>query len=215
MCSHFADKGPYSQNYGFSNSHVQMWELDHKEGWELKNWCFLIVVLEKTLESLLDSKEIQPVNTKGNQSWIFIGRTGAEAEAPVLGSPVVKSWLIGKDPDAGKDRGQEEKGTTEDKMVGWHHWLNGHEFEQTLGDGEGQGRLAYYSSWGSKQWDMTEWLSKNNMFSSSKCTRSYLPFGLYPLRMKISKSWAPLMFRNPSLGNWSSPVFAITREHWP
>ena len=173
------------------------------------------VVLEKTLESLLDSKEIQPVNPKGNQSWIFIGRTGAEAEAPILGSPAAKSWLIEKDPDAGKDWGQEEKGTTEDEMVGWHHWLSGHEFEQALGVGDGQGRLAYYSSWGSKQWDMTEWLSNNNMFSSSKCTRSYLPFGLYPLRMKISKSWAHLMFMNPSLGNWSSPVLAITREHWP
>ena len=146
---------------------------------------------------------------------MFIGRTGAEAEGPIVWSPAEKTRLIGEDPDAGKDWGQEEKGTTEDEMVGWHHWLSAYEFEQILGDGEGQGSLVCYSSWGSKEWDMTEWLSNNNMFSSSKCTRSYLPFGLYPLRMKILKSWAPVMFGNPSLGNWSSPVLAITREHWP
>ena len=116
-----------------------MWELDHKEGWAPKNWCFWTVVLEKTLESPLDCKESKPVNTKGNQSWTFIGRTDAEAEAPILWSPDVKSQLIGKDPDAEKDWRQEEKGTTEDEMVGWHHQFNEHEFEQTLGDGEGQG----------------------------------------------------------------------------
>ena len=104
-------------------------ELDHKESWESKNWCFWTVVLEKILESLLDSKETQPVHSKGNQSWIFIGRTDAEAETPVLWSPDVKNWLIWKDPDTGKDWRQEEKGTTEDEMVGWHHWLSGHEFE--------------------------------------------------------------------------------------
>ena len=109
-----------------------MWELDHKEGWALKNWFFQTVVLEKILESLLDSKEIKPVNPKGNQSWTLIGRTDAEAETPILWSPDAKNWFIGKDPDAGKDWGQEEKGMTEDEMVGWHHWLNGHEFEQTL-----------------------------------------------------------------------------------
>ena len=114
---HFADKGPYSQSDGFSSSHVQMWELDHKEGRAPKNWCFWTVVLEKTLESLLDCKEIKPVHPKGNQSWIFIGRTDAEAEAPILWSPDVKSWLIGINPGAGKDWGQEEKGITEDKMV--------------------------------------------------------------------------------------------------
>ena len=107
-----------------------MWELDHKESWVPKNWCFWTVVLEKTLESPLDCKEIQPVNPKGNQSWIFIGRTDAEAEAPTLWPTDVKNWLIGKDPDPRKDRRQEEKGTTEDEMAGWHHWLNGHEFEQ-------------------------------------------------------------------------------------
>ena len=115
---YFADKGPYSQSYGFSNSHVWMWELDHKEGGALKNWCFWTVVLEKTLESPLDCKEIQPVNPKGNQHWIFIGRTDAEAEAPILWQPDVKSRLIGKECDAGKDRRQEYKGMTEDQMVG-------------------------------------------------------------------------------------------------
>ena len=113
-----------------------MWELDHKEGWMLKNWCFQTVVLEKTLENLLDRKEIKPVHPKGNQSWIFTGKTDAEAEAPILWPSDVKSWLIGKDLDAGKDWGQEEKGTTEDEMVGWHHWLNGDESEQSLGDRE-------------------------------------------------------------------------------
>ena len=115
---YFANKGPSSQSYGFSSSHVRMWELDHKEGWELKNWCFWIVVLEKILESLLDSKEIKPVNPKGNQSRIFIERTDAEAETPILWPPDVKNRLIGKDPDAGKDWRQEGKGVTEDVMVG-------------------------------------------------------------------------------------------------
>jgi hypothetical protein len=127
--------------YGFSSSHVLMWELDHKESWGLKNWCFWTVVLEKTLESPLDCKEIQPVNPK-DQSWIFIGRTDAEAEAPILWSPNVKNWLTGKDPDAGKDWRWEEKGMTQDEMVGWHQWLGGHEFEQALGVGDGQGSLA-------------------------------------------------------------------------
>ena len=112
-----------------STVHVWMWELDHKESWVLKNWCFWTVVLEKTLESPLDCKEIKPFNSKGNQSWIFIGRTDAEAEIPILWPPDAKNWLTGKDPDAGKDRRWEEKGTTEDDMVGWHHQLNGQEFE--------------------------------------------------------------------------------------
>ena len=118
------DRSLYSQSYGFSSSHVQMWELDHKEGWVRKNWCFWTVVLEKTLESPLDWMEIKQVNPKGNQPWIFIGRTGAEAEALILWPLDVKSRLTGKDPDAGKDWGQEEKGATEDEMVGWHHRLN-------------------------------------------------------------------------------------------
>ena len=117
-----------SQRYGFSSSHVWMWELDYKESWTLKNWCFWTVVLEKTLESPLYYKEIQPVNPKGNQSWIFIGRTDSEAEPQILWPPDVKSWLVRKDPDAGKDWRQ-EKGTTENEMDGWHHWRNGHEFE--------------------------------------------------------------------------------------
>ena len=120
----------------FSSSHVWMWELDHKEGWALKNWCFQTVVLEKTLESPLDCKEITPVNPEGNQPWIFIGRTDAEADAPLLWPPDAKSWLMGKDPDSGKDWLQ-GKWVTEDDMVGWHHWLNGHEFEQTLGVSDG------------------------------------------------------------------------------
>ena len=126
---YFVDKGPSSQGYGFSSSHGWMWELDYKESRALKNWCFSTVVLEKTLDSPLDSKEIQPVHPKGNQPWIFIERIDFEAETPKLCPSDVKNWLIGKDPDAGKDWRQEEKGMTEDEMVGWHHWLNGHEFE--------------------------------------------------------------------------------------
>ena len=136
---------------------VWMWELDHKEGWELmpKNWCFQIVVLGKALESPLDSKEIRPVNPKGNQSWIFVRRTDAEAEAPILWPLDVQIWLTGKDPDAEKDGGQEEKGMTEDEMVGWHHWLNAHEAEQMPGDSEGQGSLACCSLWCCKESDTT------------------------------------------------------------
>ena len=133
-----------------------LWELDHKEGWEPKDWYFWAVTLEKTLESPLDCKEIKPVNPKGNQPWIFIGRTDAEAEAPILWPPDAKSQLIGKDPDAGKDWGQEEvKRVTENEMVRWHHKLSGHEFEQTPGDSEGQGRLVCCSPWGFKESDTT------------------------------------------------------------
>ena len=124
---YFAHKGPSSQSYGFSSSRVWVWELDYKESWAPKNWCFWTVVLEKTSESPLDCKETQPVHPKGNQSLIFIGRTDIEAETPILWPPDVKNWPIGKEPDAGKGWGQEEKGTTEDEMFGWHHWLNGHE----------------------------------------------------------------------------------------
>ena len=121
-----------------------MWEQYHKEGWTLMNWCFWAVVLKKTLESPLDCKEIQPVNPKGDQPWISTGRTDAETEAPILWPPDAKSQLTGKDPDAGKDWGQEEKGTTEDEMVRWHDWFNGHECEQTLGESEGQ--EAWYAA---------------------------------------------------------------------
>ena len=143
----------------FSSSHVWMWELDYKESQALKNWCFWNVVLEKTLESPLDCKEIQPVNPKGNQSWIFTGRTDAEAEASVLWPPHGKSWLTGKNSDAGKDWRQEEKGTAEDEMVGWHHWLNGHEFEHAPEVGDWQGSLVCCSPWGHKELDTTECLS--------------------------------------------------------
>ena len=126
---YFANKRPSSKSYGFFSGHVWMWELDYKESWVLKNWCFWTVVLEKTLESPLDCKEIQPVHPEGNQSWIFIGRTNVEAETPILWPHDVKNWLIWKAPDAGKDWGWEEEGITEDGMVGWHHQHNGHEFE--------------------------------------------------------------------------------------
>ena len=145
----------YSQSYSFSSSHVWMWELDHKEGWAPKNWCFQIVVLEKTLECPLDCMEIKPVNPKGNQPWLFTGRTDAEAETPILWPPDAKSQLIWKDPDVGKGWKQKEKGMTEDEMVGWHHRLNGHGFGWTLGVGDRQGGLACCDSWGRKESDMT------------------------------------------------------------
>ena len=144
---YFANKGLSNQSYGFSSSHVWMWESDHKEGWAPKNRCFWIVVLEKILENPLDFKEIKPVNSLGNQPWLFIGRTDAEVEAPVLWPPDAKSWLTGKDPDAGKDWRQEEKAVTENEIVGWHHWLNGHEFEQAPGDGGEQGSLECCNPW--------------------------------------------------------------------
>ena len=156
---HFANKGPYSESYGFSSSHVQMWELNHKEGWVPKNWCFWIATLEKTLESSLDSKDIKSVHPKGNQSWIFIGKTDAEAEAPIFWPPDAKRQLTGKDADAGKDWGQEEKWVTEDEMAGWHHQFKRHEFEQTLRDSKEQGSLVCCSPWGHKESDMTEWLN--------------------------------------------------------
>ena len=154
---YFADKGLSSQIYGFSSGHGWMWELDHKESWMPKNWCFWTVVLGKTLESPLDSKDIKPVNHNENQSWIFIGRT--DAEAPILWPPDAMSQLIRKDPDVGKDWGQEEKGMTEDEMVGWHHQLNGHVFEQPLGVGDGQGSLACWSTWSCRVAHDLVWLN--------------------------------------------------------
>ena len=156
---YFVDKGLYSQSHGFSSRHVWMWAVDHKEGWTPKNWCFWIVVLETTLESPLDSKEINPVNPKGNQSWFPLGRTDAEAETPVLWPPDAKNWLTGKDPDAGKDWRQEERGMTEDEMVGWRHRLNRHEFKQAPGVSVGQGSLGCCSSWGRKVSNVTEGLN--------------------------------------------------------
>ena len=156
----FANKSLYSKSYCFSSSHVQMWELDHKEGWVPKNWGLWTVVLEKTLESFLVCKEIKPVNPKGNQPWI--GRTNAQVEASILGLSDVKSRLICKDPDAGQDWRWEEKGMPEDEMVGWHHWLDGHGFVWTLGVGDGQGGLVCCSSWGCKESDTTEQLNWND-----------------------------------------------------
>ena len=138
--------------------------MDHKEGWKLKNWCFWTMVLKKMLEGTLDCKETKPGNPKGKQSWIFIGRTAAEAEAPILWLPDAKSWLIGKDPDAGKDRWQEVKGMAEDEMVGWHYQLNGHKFEQASGYDEGQGSLVCCSLWNLKELDMTERLNKRRLW---------------------------------------------------
>ena len=156
---YFANKGPSSPGYGFSSGHVWMWELDCEESWAPKNWCFWTVVLEKTLESPLDCKVIEPVHPKGDQPWVFFGRTDAKAETPVLWPPCVKSWLIGKDSDAGRDWGQEEKGTTEDEMAEWHHRLDRSEFEWTPGVGNGQGGLACCDSWGRKELDTTERLN--------------------------------------------------------
>ena len=178
---YFANKGLSSQSYGFSSSHVWMWELDYKEGWALKNWCFGIV--EKTLERPLDFKEIQPVHPKGDQSWLFIGRTAAEAETPMLWPPDAKSWLIRKDPDAGKDWGREEKGTTEDEMIGWHHWLDGHEFDQAPGAGDGQGGLVCCSPWGRRVghgWttELTELMAESLCCSPETITTLFIDYTL-------------------------------------
>ena len=147
-----------------------MWELDYKESWVLNNWCFWTVVLEKTLESPLDCKEIQSVHPKGDQSWVFIGRTDVEAETQILWLPDAKSWLIGKDPDAGRDWGQEEQGTTEDEMAGWHRQLNGHRFGWTLGVGDGQGGLVCCRSWVTKS---RTWLSNWTELNWIKCNMVY------------------------------------------
>ena len=178
---YFVNKGPSSQDYGFSSSHVWMWELDYKESWVPKNSCFWTVVLEKSLESPLDCKEIKPVNPKGNQAWIFIGRTDAEAETPILWPPDVKNWLTGKDPDAGKVGRQEKEETIEDETVGWHHRLDGYELELAQacsqpGVGCGQGRLICCHPWGHKKLDMTEqmnWTEVTSSGSSSEGTDFY------------------------------------------
>ena len=162
---YFTHKGLSSQSYGFYSSHVRMLELDLKESWALKNWCFWTVVLEKTLESPMDCKEIQPVNPNRNQSWIFIGRNDAEAEAPILRPPDVKYWLTGKELDAGKNRRQ-KKGTTEDETVGWHLWLSGHLFGQTWGDSEGQGNLVSSSPWVHKELETTLQLNNKRLVNT-------------------------------------------------
>ena len=154
----FVNKGPSSQGYGFSSGHVWMWELDYKESWAPKNWCFWTMVWEKTLESPLDCKEIQPVHPKGDQSWVFSGRIDVEAETPILWPHDGKSWLIWKDPDAGKDWGQEEKWMTEYEMVGWHHWLNGDGFGWTLEVGDWWGGLVCCCSWlAESQTQLSDW----------------------------------------------------------
>ena len=167
---YFAKKSPSSQGFGFSSSHVWMWKLDSEESWVLKNCCFWTVVLQKTLERPLDGKKIQPVHFEGDQSWVFFGRNDAEAETPVLWPPHAKSWLVGKDSDAGSDSGQEEKGMTEDEMVGWHHQLDGREFKWTLRVGEGQGGLMCCNSWGHKESDMTERLKWTEPMADSCCS---------------------------------------------
>ena len=163
--SHYSvDKCPYCQGYGLPSGHVRLWELDHKEGGVPKNWCLQTVVLEKTPESPMDSK-IKPVNLKGNQPWIRIGRTDAEAETPVFwSSDAIYSGLIGKVPDAGKDSGQKEKRASEDEMAGWHHQCNAHKLRQTSGGGEGQRGLTCCSPWSCKESDMTGQLN-NNMYT--------------------------------------------------
>ena len=167
-----------------------MWELDHKEDWAPKNLCFQTVVLNNTPESPLDSKEIKPVHLKGNHPWIFIGRADAEAEAPILWPPDVKSWLIGKDPDVGKDWRQEEKHMTEDEMIGWHYWLNGHElFKPIPGDREGQGSPESCSSWGHEESDITDGPKDKN-------TKRYhipWPTGIHPKFIK----WVQYMQISP------------------
>ena len=171
---HFVNKSPSIQGYGFSSGRVWMWELDYKESWALENWRFWTVVLEKTLESPLGCKEIQPVHPKGDQCWVFIGRTDVEAETPILWPPDLKSWLTWKDPDVGKDWGQ-EKGMTEDEMAGWHHQLNGLGFGWTPGVGDGQAGLVCCSSWGRKESDTAEWLNWSELvyqwFNISSYTR--------------------------------------------
>ena len=155
---YFANKGPSSQGYAFSSGHVWIWKLDYKESWVLKNWYFWTVVLEKTFESPLDWKEIQPVHPK-NQSWVFIEKTDVEGETPIFWPSDAKSWLIWKDPDAGKDWGKEKKGMAKDEMAGWHHQLDRHGFVWTSGVGDGQGSLACCDSWDRKESDTTEWLN--------------------------------------------------------
>ena len=179
---HFSNKG---QSYGFSSSHVWMWKLDHKEGWTSKYWSFWTVVLEKTLESPVDSKEIQPIHPKRNQSWIFIRRTDAEAEALILWPPDAKNWLIGKDPDAGKDWRQEEKGTTENEMVEWHHQLNGHGFEQAPGVGDGQGSWHAAVHGVAKSWTLSDWselrLYRLGLFTSAPPIGWHFPYSCHLL----------------------------------
>ena len=176
-----------------------MWELDYKESWAPKNWCFWTVMLEKTLKSLLECKEIQPVHPKGDQSWVFIGRTNAEAETPILWPPHAKSWLTGKNPDAGKDWRQEENGTTENEMVGWHHWLSGHEFELAPEVGDGQGSLVCWSPGCHKELDTTEWLNWTELTENSSISQS-------------SKEWYSVPFQDKQASKFWNSIWAVAME---
>ena len=186
-----------------------IWKLDYKESWVQKNWCFWTVVLEKTLESPFDCKEIQPVHSKGDQFWVFIGRTDAEAETPVLWPHHMKSWLIGKEPDAGRDWMQEVKGTTEDEMAGGHHQLNAHEFGWTLGVGDGQGGLACCDSWGHKESDMTEQLNWTEHMSISITLVFLLPCLWFVLL-------SPFYIQgNQSLSSVQFSRWVVSNSLWP
>ena len=177
-----------------------MWELDYEEGWTPKNWCFWTVVLEKTLESPLDCTEIQPVHSKGDQSWDFFGRNDAKAETPVLWPPHAKNWLIGKDSDTGRDWGQEEKGMTEDEMAGWHHRLDGQEFGWIPEFGDGQGGLACCNSWVHKELDTTEWLNWTELINqwlhpyaaSLECEKAFTPWGRGKTNISLGYEVLPL-----------------------
>ena len=213
---YFANKGPSSQSYSFSSSHVWMWELDYKESWVLKNWCFWTVVLEKTLNSPLECKEIKPVPPKGNQPWIFTGRTDAEAEAPILCPPDVKNWLSGKDPDAGKDWRWEEKGMTEDEMVGWHHWLNWHGFGWTPGVSDGQGGLVCCGSWGCKESGMTERLINNNHILGPENRDCVGGKGQNSLLFFQENLWTWIFYVSLPLFQWSQQGYflLLSKETW-
>ena len=207
---YFANKGPSSQGYGFSSSHVWMWDLDHKECWAPKNWCFWTMVLEKTLESPLDCKETQSVHPKGNQSWIFIGRTDAETEAPILWPPDAKNWLTEKGPDTGKDWRQ-EKGMTEDKIVGWHHRLNGHEFEQTLGDSDKEAWSAAVHGIAKSQTQLSNWT--RTRFLPSLEIKPMTPRDFDHFWITQNKQWSEDLWRISSLSlkikDGSSPLSTV------
>ena len=206
-----ANKFPFGQGYGFSSGHVWMWELNCEESWVPKNWCFWTLVLEKTLESPLNCKEIQPeIHSKGNQSWVFIGRTDAKAETPILWPPDAKCWFIGKDSDALRDLRQEKKGMTEDGMAGWHHWLDGYEFEFTPGVGDGQRVLECCNSWGRKELDMTERLNWLVYHTDMLHIYIYLKVYLFYLLPKNKCSFFLLNLRNnKDVNDLDSPLSAI------
>ena len=199
---YFANKGSYSQSYGFSSSHVWMWELGHKESWALKN-AFELRCWRRLLRVPWTARRSsQSIHPKGNQSWIIIGRTDAESEAPILWPHDANKWLIGKDPDAGKDWRQEGKGTTEDEMVGWHHQLNGHEFEQASGIGDGQGSLECCSSWGHKESNTTErlnWIESKTPFPGSRET----------IASDVLSMWFVSQLQTPELNHSLNSMFRM------